>query len=149
MNASAQALSISVVSKIANVSMIVQTQFPSVLVDFSPWVLDEQTQKQLDADSIDIAFSFPAWQPHLSCGCILLQVYFAGNIQSPTRTLRRIKLTGHDWRGQNWRFSARANHQFLGTFLGPYVPSDKGQQQLKVIVSQLLTLFGCPASLPL
>ena len=149
MNASAQALSISIVRKIANVSAIVQTQFPSVLVDFSPWALDEQTQKRLDPDSIDIAFSFPTWQSHLSCGCILLQVYFAGNIQSPKRTLSRIKLTGHDWKGQNWRFSARASHQFSANFSGIYVPSSEGQQQLRVAVSQLLKLFGCPASLPL
>ncbi|MEM9090108.1 MAG: hypothetical protein AAGC93_15320, partial [Cyanobacteria bacterium P01_F01_bin.53] len=77
MNASAQALSISVVSKIASVSAIFQSQFPSVIVDFSPWVLDEQAQKQFDPDSIDMAFSFPTWHPPLGCGCMLLQIYFS------------------------------------------------------------------------
>ncbi|MEM8504364.1 MAG: hypothetical protein AAF716_14570 [Cyanobacteria bacterium P01_D01_bin.1] len=145
MNASAQALSISLVSKIANISAIFQAQFPSALVDFSPWVLDENTQRQFDSNSVDIAFSFLGWQPCLSCGCILLQVYFSGDIQASSRTLSRIKLTGHDSRGQHWRFSTRANWQFSGSC----IPSQEGQQQLKSVISQLHTLFGQTAPLSL
>lgn len=144
MNASAQALSISIVSKIANVSTIVQSQFPSVIVDFSPWVLNEKKQEQFDPDSIDMAFSFPTWQPPLGCGCMLLQIYFSGEIESSELTLRRIKLTGHDYRGQHWRFSTQANWQFSGA----YLPSIEGQQQLKSVVGQLHTLFGSSVSLP-
>ncbi|MEO0645181.1 MAG: hypothetical protein AAFZ17_03335 [Cyanobacteria bacterium J06650_10] len=145
MNASAQALSIEMVSKIASISTIVQTQFPSVLVDFSPWVLSEQTQKQYDPDSIDLAFSFPTWQPHLSCSCILLQIYFVGKVQTPKRSLRKIKITGHDYRGQHWQLSTHANCQFSG----PHVPSPIKQQQIKAVINQLFILFDCAASLPL
>jgi len=138
MNASAQAQSISIVSKIANVSTIVNAQFPTGLVDFSPWLLDEQVQEQFDPGSIDISFSFPEWQPQLSCSCMLLQIYFFEKLQSPDRSLNRIKLTGHDYRGQHWRFSTHADWQFSG--LG--IPSQQQQQQLKFVVSQLHTLFG-------
>ncbi|MEL6492345.1 MAG: hypothetical protein AAFV85_09045 [Cyanobacteria bacterium J06634_6] len=145
MNASAQALSISIVSKIANISVIVQEQFPSVNVDFSPWLLNEQEQKQFDPDSIDIAFSFPTWQPPLSCGCLLLQVYLDGDIQSPKRRVRKIKLTGHNLQGQHWRFSTHSNCQFSGSC----VPSPEGQQQLKSVITKLHTLFGNAVPFPL
>jgi len=145
MNASAQALSVNIVSKIANISTIVQEQLPPAIVDFSPWILSEQEQKQFDPDSIDIAFSFSTWQPPLSCGCLLLQVYFSGDIQSPARTLRKIKLTGHDHNGQHWRFSTHANCQFSGSCM----PSPDGQQQLKTVVGQLHTLFGDSVPLPM
>jgi len=145
MNASAQALSISIVSKIANISTIVQEQFPSVSVDFSPWVLDEQTQKQFDPDSIDISFSFATWQPPLSCGCILLQIYFVGDIQSPKQKVRKIKITGHNFSGQHWRFSTHGNCEFSGSCM----PSPEGQQQLKSVVAQLQELFGEAAPLSL
>ncbi|MEM9091458.1 MAG: hypothetical protein AAGC93_22300, partial [Cyanobacteria bacterium P01_F01_bin.53] len=69
---------------------------------------------------------------------------FSGKIQSPERTLHRIKLTGHDYRGQQWRFSTQANWEFSGS----YVPSIEGQQQLTSVVSQLHTLFGSSVSLP-
>ena len=145
MNASTQAISVSMVRKIANVSTIVQTHFSPVLTDFSPWLLDEETQRQYDPDSIDMSFSFSTWQPHLSCRCLLLQIHFVdGKIQSPKRSLSKIELTGHDYRGQHWHFSTQEADQ---PFSGPHMPSLIKQQQVKSIVTQLFTLFGCPASL--
>ncbi|MGD1896138.1 MAG: hypothetical protein ACFB16_04205 [Phormidesmis sp.] len=142
MNASTQALSISIVSKIANISSIFQAQYPAAIVDFSPWALDEKTQKEFDINSLDLSFSFTQWQSHLSCGCVLLQVYFVGDLQSANRVLSKIKLTGHDYRGQRWRFSTHADWQFSG----PHLPSAEAQQRIKTIVTQLHTLFGYPVS---
>ncbi|MEM6452113.1 MAG: hypothetical protein AAF703_17590 [Cyanobacteria bacterium P01_D01_bin.105] len=149
MNASAQALSVSVVGKIANISTIFQAQFPSASVDFSPWVLDEKAQAQFDPDSVDIAFSFPSWQPPLGCGCVLLQVYFSGDIQSPSRTLRKIKMTGHDYRGQHWWFSTYTNCQGDYQFSGSCIPSDEGKRQFESVINQLRTLFGAPLPSPM
>ena len=144
MNASTQARTISLVSKIANISNIFQAEYPSAIVDFSPWALDEASQREFDANSLDLSFSFPDRYSHLSCRCILLQVYFLGELQSSARILYKIKMTGHDYRGQRWRFSTHADWQFSG--LG--MPSEEGQQQLKSVVGQLHTLFGHPVPLP-
>lgn len=149
MNASAQALSVSAVGKIANVSTIFQTQFPCTSVDFSPWVLEEPEQAKFDPDSIDMAFSFPTWQPELSCGCVLLQIYFSGDIQSSERTLRKLKLTGHDYRGQHWRLLTHVDRQFRGLFSGNCIPSLSGQQQFNCAITQIHTLFGEQATLPI
>lgn len=142
MNASAQALSVGVVSKIANISNIFQAQYPATLVDFSPWVIDEKTQKEFDPNSLDLSFSFPRWETGLNCGCVLMQIYFFGELQSSKRILNKIKLTGHDYRGQNWRFSTHADWKFSGLC----VPSSTDQQKLKLLVSELHILFGAPVS---
>lgn len=57
MNASIQALSISLVSKIAHIPVIIQTEFPSAVVDFSPWLTDETTQQKFDPTSIDLGLT--------------------------------------------------------------------------------------------
>jgi len=145
MNAIAQALSIDAASKIASISTIIQKQFPTAQVDLSPWMLDEQAQSLFDPDSIDVSFSFPTWQAHLGCGCVLLQIYFFGELHSPQYALNRMKMSGHDYRGQHWRFSTYADCQFVGS----YVPSPEGKHQLKLMASKLHKLFGCPTPLPL
>ena len=146
MNASTQARTIGIVSKIANISSIFQSEYPLALVDFSPWVMSEAEQREFDANSLDLSFAFPYWQPDLSCNCILLQVYYLGDLKSAAYTLGKVKMTGHGYRGQHWRFSTHADWQFSG--LG--IPSQQQQQQLKFVASQLHTLFGrsVPVSQP-
>ena len=144
MNASVQALSISLVSKIAHIPVIFQTEFPSAVVDFSPWLTDETTQQQFDPTSIDLGFSFPRWHPNLSCGCILLQIGFSEKLLAPTCRLVGIEATGHDYQGQHWGFSTLNDWQFEGGCL----PCNSSQQQLIHIFSKIHTLFGYPAPLP-
>ena len=144
MNASVQALSVSLVSKIAHIPAIIQTEFPSAVVDFSPWITDESTQQRFDPNSIDLGFSFPRWHPDLNCSCILLQIGFSEKLLEPACRLVGVEATGHDNQGQYWRFSSLHNWQFEGDCL----PCDVSQQQLKYIFGKIYTLFGYPAQLP-
>ena len=144
MNASTQAVSIGAMGKIASIPVLFRAEFSSAIVDFSPWTMDEQTQKHCDPNSMDFAFSFPTWHPQLNCGCILLQVYFANQLSDKNNCFYGIEASGHGHRTQYWKFSTIIDWRFSGDSL----PSDVCQQQLKHIFHQIHTLFGYPASLP-
>ncbi|MEM1253426.1 MAG: hypothetical protein AAGI69_13410 [Cyanobacteria bacterium P01_H01_bin.21] len=143
MNASTQAISIGAMSKISSVPVLFRSEFPSVIVDFSPWTMDEKTQQQYDPNSIDFAFSFLKWQPYLSCGCVLLQICFTEKFSDKNNDIYSVEVFGHGYQKQWWKFSTITNWQFDGDS----VPSDDCQQQLKHICHQIHALFGQQASL--
>lgn len=143
MNASIQAVSIGATSKISSVPVLFRSEFPSAIVDLSPWRMDEQDQQQYDPSSLDFAFSFADWHPYLSCGCILLQVCFVKELSERENSFHGIEASGHGHRKQYWRFSSMTDWKFHGESL----PTDTCQQQLKYIFNQIHVLFGCPVSL--
>ncbi|MEM8604790.1 MAG: hypothetical protein AAGF24_13270 [Cyanobacteria bacterium P01_H01_bin.121] len=143
MNASAQALSIQAISKVANIPILVRAEFPELAVDFSPWLTDQATQVHVDPNSIDFGFLFKRWHPGLSCSCFLLRVLLSQELTQSNCRLQGIEATGHRHRDQHWHFSSLENWQFEGERL----PSESGQQQLKQVFMQIQTLFHDPASL--
>ncbi|MEM1241360.1 MAG: hypothetical protein AAGI45_16095 [Cyanobacteria bacterium P01_H01_bin.26] len=143
MNASTQAVSIGIMAKIASIPVLFRAEFSSAIVDFSPWTMDEQTQKHCDPNSMDFAFSFSKLHPQLNCGCVLLQVCFVNQLSDKNNRFHGIKASGHGHRAQYWNFSTITDWRFAGDSL----PSDVCQQQLKHIFHQIHMLFGYPASL--
>ena len=139
MNASTQAISIGAMRKIASVPVLFRAEFSSARVDFSPWTMDEQTQQHCDPNSIDFAFSFLNQYPHLSCGCVLLQVCFVNQLSDRHNRFHGIEASGHGHRTQYWKFSSMTDWRFTGDL----PPSDVCQQQLKHIFHQIHTLFNC------
>jgi len=144
MNASDQALSIALLSKIACISNIIQSEIPAAVIDFSPWLLDCEAQQMFDSMSLDFGVSFSRAQPNLSCSCILLQVIFSEKLKRNDFKFRGIEATGHDYCGQYWRFSSLEGCQFSGM----HIPTEGSQQSLKQLFSQIHVLFGHPAKLP-
>lgn len=143
MNASTQALSVDMVHKIACIPVLLRTEFPSARVDFSPWVMDERTQRLHDPDSIDFGFSFPGWHPQLNCGCILLQVYVSQSNTESDGGLYGIGASGHGMQKQFWQISGSTDWKFCGT----QPPSDLCQIKLKHVFEKICTLFDYPALL--
>lgn len=144
MNASAHALSVDLMGKVASIPALVQAEFSSATADFSPWLMDKQSQQETDPNSVDFGFSFPGWYSDLNCACILLQVCFSKELSDPTCHLCGVRAFGHDYQGQHWQFSSLDSYQFEGGRL----PSVTSQQQLKHVFNQIYTLFGYPAPLP-
>ncbi|MEM9483589.1 MAG: hypothetical protein AAGA83_07840 [Cyanobacteria bacterium P01_F01_bin.116] len=144
MNASTQAVSIGAMSKISSISVLFRSEFPSAIVDLSPWTMDEQTQQQTDPNSLDFAFSFSRWHPLLNCGCVLLQICFTNPLSERNNSFCGIQASGYGHQGEYWQFSSMSNWQFQGKLL----PSGTSQQQLIGICYKVHALFDCTASLP-
>ena len=144
MNASTQAITISLLRKIANVSTIIQSEIPSAVIDLNPWVVDTKAQEKHDLLSIDFGVSFSRAQPHLCCACMLVQIVFAEKLSRHAQRFRGICVTGHDYCGQYWQFSTLEDRQFSGL----HVPDENSQQSLKQIFNQVHALFGHYSALP-
>ena len=144
MNASAQALSIDMMSKIACIPVLFRTEFPQARADLSPWAMDEETQQQTDPDSLDFGFSFPGWHRQLGCGCILLQIHLVRGDRDSGSCLCGISASGHGIQEQFWQVSGITDWQFGGK----QVPSESCQQQLREIFRQVGEIFNYPALHP-
>ena len=144
MNASAQALSISLTRKIANVAVMFRAEFPSAVPDLSPWLTDDITRQQMKPSSIDLSFAASQTSSLLNCRCILLQIIFSDALLEPTCRLIGIEASGHDHQGQCWKFSTTADWQFEGRKL----PQDSHQEKRFVsMLRQILTLFNYPTAI--
>ncbi|MEM8602707.1 MAG: hypothetical protein AAGF24_02580 [Cyanobacteria bacterium P01_H01_bin.121] len=143
MNASAQARSIGVVSKIASIPILVRAEFPGAIADLNPWLDDPATQQQHDPLSIDFGFSFRQWHPELFCNCVLLQLQMSQDVAHVSCRLAGITATGHGQHGQHWQFSSSADWQFVGEHL----PAPIAQERLLHIFNQILILFHYPAAI--
>ena len=67
MNATSQAVTIEITTKIAHLAVLFRAEFPNAQVDLKPWLEDYQTLCQLDPHSIDLNFYFPKRQAGLNC----------------------------------------------------------------------------------
>lgn len=140
MNASSQALSISLMRKIANVAVMFRAEFPSATPDLSPWLTDDITRQQMNPSSIDLSFT---GSNLLNCRCVLLQILFSDALLKPTCRLTGIKASGHDHQGQCWTFSTETDWQFAG--IKP--PQNLHQRKRFIyLLKQILTLFHYPMS---
>ncbi|MGD1857184.1 MAG: hypothetical protein ACFB2W_23365 [Leptolyngbyaceae cyanobacterium] len=144
MNASTQALSISLMRKIANVAVMVRAEFPSATPDLSPWLTDDITRQQMNPSSIDLSFTSRQESDLLNCRCVLLQVIFSDALLEPTCHLIGIEASGHDHQGQCWTFSTEADWQFAGS-----KPPQNLYQRKRFIylLKKILALFNYPTAL--
>ena len=144
MNASAQALSIRLTRKIANVAVMVRAEFPSAIPDLSPWLTEDITRQQLSPSSIDLSFASVRESDLLDCRCILLQILFSDTLLEPSCHLVGIEASGHDYQGKCWTFSTQTDWQFKGS----RIPKDPDRQTRFIhLLKQILTLFSYPTAL--
>lgn len=137
MNASEQAKSLEMVSKIAATVNLVRSEFPDLTVDFSPWLDSSETRKFDDPHSIDLGFHFVGRSFTCQSRSILMQI----RLSVPDATLEtaqtvRVELSGHDYTGQQWCFTTNASD-----FWGIVLPLPKAQMQFKQICQQVVCLF--------
>jgi hypothetical protein len=131
MNATEQAKSIEVATKIAAIASLFKRQFPVVKVDLSPWANDACTRELVDPNSIDISFNFPGVNKNITSRCILLQIRFHED------KLIGIESSGFGYQGKQWTLSTIDNWEFSGDF----PPSDLFAVKLKQIYRDIFELF--------
>ncbi|NER04640.1 MAG: hypothetical protein F6K17_19510 [Okeania sp. SIO3C4] len=139
MNATSQAITPKLASKIAHLAFLFRSEFSGSTVDLSPWLTDEETQSQLDPHSIDMSFYLPKHLGVLACQCVLIQVHFSENLLLPTSQLRTVHACGYMFTEQQWQFSTEN-----WTFVGLATPKIEHQVQFKNLINRIFELFKHP-----
>lgn len=139
MNATSQAVTIEVTTKIAHLAVLFRAEFPNARVDLKPWLADYKTQCQLDPHSIDLNFYFPKRQAGLNCSCVLMQVHFSKGLLLPTCQLSTIEACAFAFTEPQWQFSTQ-DWQFTGHGL----PDDENQERFQYLINRVLELFHSP-----
>lgn len=130
MNATEQARSLEVASKIAAVVNLFKAEFPDAASDLKPWRNDPDTRELVDPDSIDIGFHLPGWSRKFQSRSILVQIRFS------EQQAIGIQIEGFDHRGQSWRLSTVDQWQFAGD-----QPTAEIREKLKQFCRQVLQIF--------
>ena len=115
MNATDQAQTPELASKIASLVTLFREEFPDAYPDLSPWLLDDMTQSLLDPHSIDVSFQFPGWHPTCRGHCVLMQVRYADQPQSPDATVLGIEAMGYSYETRQWHLSTIGDWCFEGS----------------------------------
>ncbi len=137
MNASEQANSLEIATKIAAMVNLFKSQFPDAKADLKPWQNDPDTREYLDPDSIDVGFHLPGWSRRWQSRSILLQIrLYCDPIEHNQRVIG-IDVVGFNHQGQVWKLSTIDNWQFSGN----YLPNEDIAEQLRDFCRQTLELF--------
>ena len=139
MNVTSHAITPELASKIAHLAFLFRSEFSGSTVDLSPWLTDEETQSQLDPDSIDLSFYLPKYGGALACQCVLMQVHFSEDLLLPTCQLQTVHACGYMLTEQQWQFSTED-----WTFVGLSTPNIEHQVQFKNLIHHIFELFKHP-----
>lgn len=139
MNATNQAITPELVSKIAHIAVLFRAEFCNAWIDLKPWLTDAETQRQLDPHSIDLSFHFSDGHIGFACGCVLMQVRFSEGLLRPTCQLAAIEANGYDRAELQWEFSTVS-----GRFVGKCLPDQEYQSRFKRLVHSITRLFEFP-----
>ncbi|MEM1368354.1 MAG: hypothetical protein AAGG02_10115 [Cyanobacteria bacterium P01_H01_bin.15] len=137
MNASEQARSLEMASKIAAVVNLFKQQFPDAKSDLKPWRNDPDTREQVDPDSIDIGFHLPGWSPRYQGRSMLVQLRFYADPLETSRPLIGIEILAFNHKGVAWRLSTVQNWE-IG---GDYLPAQDVGERLKQFCRQVFEVF--------
>lgn len=138
MNATEQATSLEMLSKIATIVNLFKASFPDTLADLNPWLDNSETKQFADPSSLDLSFHFIQYKNPYNCRCILMQIYLKRETLTQQVRAIGIELTGHDCRGQQWRLSTLGSGQATG--MTP--PTSEGSRKLMEISDRILGLFN-------
>jgi hypothetical protein len=141
-NAAELANSVEIVSKIAAIVNLFKSEFPDTSADLNPWLHNAETAKFDDAHSVDLAFHFS--QRNFACQSysILMQIRLPETSEVNRQRMTGIELSGHDYMGQQWRFTASGHSEFGGEFWGLTPPLPEAEHKLRQICLQILQLFN-------
>ena len=137
-NAAEQAINVQLATKIATIVNLFKAKYPAARSDLKPWLNNSDTRKLLDPDSIDVGFHFPGVSWRLKVRSILFQIrLYEDPIDGDLRAIG-IEASGHDYKGERWRFSTVENWQFVGDT----IPMDDGAEKLREFSRQTLDVFN-------
>lgn len=137
MNASEQAKTLDITSKIAATVNLFKATFPDAKADLKPWKNDYDTLSTVDPDSIDIGFHFPGWSRRLQSRSLLVQIRFYHDTIEQQHKLIGIEVLGFNHQGQVWKLSTIADWELEGS----YPPVPEIAAKLKSFCRQVFELF--------
>ncbi|MEM9541882.1 MAG: hypothetical protein AAGA60_20595 [Cyanobacteria bacterium P01_E01_bin.42] len=138
MNATTQAITPELASKIASLAVLFRREYFGSTVDLCPWMDEDETQSQLDPYSIDLSFYLPKYIGNLACRCILIEVHFSEDLLLPYCQLETIKAFGYTRKQREWKFSTE-DWMFVGSS-----PNIEQQVRFSRLVSNISALFAHP-----
>ena len=147
MNAADQARSLDLAQAIASAAALFRSHFPDARANLTPWRDDPLTRAWAEAESVDLSFHFPGWNPRNQCRSMLVQLRLARAPQlagSPGAATAgsRPRLLGVVIRGftdetERWRLATVGEWQPSGTHL----PQPVIVERLQQVCRELFALF--------
>ena len=144
MNAADQARTLALAQAIASVGALFRGHFPDARANLHPWRDDPLTRAWGEAETLDLSFHFPGWNPRIQCRSVLVQLRLATppSHRDPSG-LRRPPLLGVTLRGltyeaERWRLATVGDWRPSGT----HPPSAAVEQALLCFCRELFELFG-------
>ncbi len=138
MNASEQALSLNVATKIASVVTLFRSEFPDAKPDLRPWCNDPDTREWMDPNSIDIGFHLPGWSPRFQSRSMLVQIRFFTDPAENRQRFIGLETAGFNHQGEAWRLSTIAQWQLVGN----YEPAQDVCERLRRFSERVFELFS-------
>ncbi|NDC34009.1 MAG: hypothetical protein EBZ51_01130 [Synechococcaceae bacterium WB9_2_112] len=147
MNAADQARSLDLAQVIASAAALVRKAFPAARANLTPWRDDPLTRAWAEAESVDLSFHFPGWNPRNQCRSMLIQlrlerppVSAVRSAPGPARSRPRllgVVIRGLTYESERWRLATVGDWQPSGTHLPEPVVVDR----LRQVCRELFALF--------
>lgn len=137
MNAADQARSLALAQVIASAAALVRSHFPDARANLTPWRDDPLTRAWAEAESVDLSFHFPGWNPRNQCRSMLVQLRLE---QAPSQARPRllgVLIRGLTYDAERWRLATVGDWQPSGSHL----PQPIVVARLQQVCRDLFALF--------
>jgi hypothetical protein len=140
MNAADQARNLELAQAIASVAALFRSQFPAARANLNPWRDDPLTRAWAEAESLDLSFHFPGWNPRQQCRSVLVQLRLDAAPASGRPRLLGVTIRGLTYESERWRLATVGDWQPSGSHL----PEPAVTAKLQSFCRELFDLFGAP-----
>jgi hypothetical protein len=153
MNAADQARSLDLAQVIASAAALVRSSFPDARANLTPWRDDPLTRAWAEAESVDLSFHFPGWNPRNQCRSMLVQLRLerapqaqgapqaqalpGGAASTGRPRLLGVVIRGLTYESERWRLATVGDWQPSGSHL----PQPEVVARLQQVCRELFALF--------
>jgi hypothetical protein len=141
MNAADQARSLDLAQAIASAAALFRGHFPDARANLTPWRDDPQTRAWAEAESVDLSFHFPGWNPRNQCRSMLLQLRLERPPAQGRPRLLGVLIRGLTYESERWRLATVGDWQPSGDHL----PAAEVVERLHQLCRGLFDLFAAEA----
>jgi hypothetical protein len=138
MNAADQARNLEWAQAIASVAGLFRCHFPAARANLTPWRDDPLTRAWAEAESVDLSFHFPGWNPRNQCRSVLVQLRLDAAPASGRPRLLGVVVRGLTYESERWRLTTVGDWQPSGSHLPDAAVVDK----LQSVCRDLFDLFN-------
>jgi hypothetical protein len=125
MNAADQARNLEWAQAIASTAALFRSAFPAARANLTPWRDDPQTRAWAEAESLDLSFHFPGWNPRNQCRSVLVQLRLDAAPAVGRPRLLGVTIRGLTYESERWRLATVGDWQPSGSHLPDPAVVDK------------------------